>query len=155
MGQWDMSDHILHVWGCWVDAASQLVVQLDDLLTVRPADGPTGPIASRVAAGAVVVCFLLVTAQQLPELLRVRQEEGTRVPDAQQQEGEGEDREPGHGSAGHSSTSAVWVWTVRAEETLGFVQTLLLRVPDTTCGEEMSNEFFPAVWVNKVEQITK
>lgn len=108
LGQWDMSHHVFHIGGSGVDAAPQLVVQLEDLLTVRPADGPSGPIASRVA-GAVLIHFLLVAAQQLPELLGVGQEDGGRVPDAQQQEGEGEDREPGHGSAGHSDTSAVWV----------------------------------------------
>lgn len=105
MGQWDRSHHVLHVGGSGVDAAPQLVVQLEDLLTVRPADGSSGPIASGVA-GAVVIRFLLVAAQQLPELLGVRQDERGRVPDAEQQEGE--DREPGHDSAGHSEASEVW-----------------------------------------------
>lgn len=46
--------------------------------------------------------------------------------------------------------------TARLEETHWvLMRRPLLRVPDTTCREEMSNEFFPAVWVNKVEQITK
>lgn len=104
-----MSHHVFHVAGSGVDAAPQLVVQQEDLLTVRPADGSSGPIASRVA-GSVLTRFPLVAAQKLPELLGVREEEGGRVPDTQQQEGEGEDREPGHGgSTGHFDTSAVWV----------------------------------------------
>ncbi len=111
-----MSHHVLHVGGSGIDAASQLVVQLEDLLAVRPADCSSGPTASRVA-GAVLIRFLLVAAQQLPELLGIRQEEGGRVPDAQQQEGEGEDREPGHGSAGHGDTSAVVGQTFRLQQT--------------------------------------
>lgn len=93
-----MSHHVLHVGGSGVDARPQIVVQLDDLLTVGPADGSSAPVAGRVA-DAVPVRLLLVTAQQLPQLLGVGQEEGSRVPDAEQQEGQ--DRKPGHGGAGH------------------------------------------------------
>lgn len=71
-----MSHHVLHVRGSGVDGAPQLVVQLEDLLTVRPADGSSGPVASCVS-GAVLVRFLLVAAQQLPELIGVGQEEGS------------------------------------------------------------------------------
>lgn len=71
-----MSHHVLHVGGSWVDAAPQLVVQLEYLLTVRPEDCSSSPAASCVAS-AVPVCFLLVAAQQLPELLGVWQEEGS------------------------------------------------------------------------------
>lgn len=80
-------------------------MQLEDLLAVRPSDGPPGPVARRVAP-ADGVRFPLIAAQQLPELLRVWQEEGSRVRDAQEQQRE--DEEPGHGSAGHFGTSAVW-----------------------------------------------
>lgn len=89
---------MLHVGGRRVDAAPQLVVQLQDLLAVRPADVSPAPAASRVA-GAVLVGVLLVAAQQLPELLGVWQEEGGRVSDGQEQDGE--DGEPGGGGAGH------------------------------------------------------
>lgn len=71
-----MSHHVLHVGGSGVDGAPQLVVQLEDLLAVRPADGPSGPIA-RCVAVAVLVRFLLVAAQQLSELVGVGQEEGS------------------------------------------------------------------------------
>lgn len=81
-------------------------MQLKDLLTVGPADGSPGPI-TRCVAGAVLAQSLLVAAQQLPELLGVWQKEGSRVRDAQEQDGE--EREPGHGSAGHSDTSTVWI----------------------------------------------
>lgn len=93
-----MSHHVLHVGGGRVDATPQLVVQLQDLLAVRPADVSPAPAASCVA-GAVLVGVLLVAAQQLPELLGVRQEEGGRVSDGQEQDGE--DGEPGGGGAGH------------------------------------------------------
>lgn len=101
-----MSHHVLHVGGSGVDRAPELVVQLEDLLAVRPADGSSGPVAGCVA-GAALVRFLLVAAQQLPELLGVGQEERGRVPGAQQQGGE--ESEPGHGGAGHPDTSAVRV----------------------------------------------
>ncbi len=70
-----MSHHVFHIGGSGVNAAPQLVVQLEDLLVVRPADGSAGPVAS-CAVGDVLISFLLIAAQQLPELLRVGQEEG-------------------------------------------------------------------------------
>lgn len=96
-----MSHHVLHVWGSRVDAAPQLVVQLEDLLTVGPEDCSSTPAASCVA-GAVLLCFSLVAAQQFPELLGVWQEGGSWVPDTQHQEWD--NVQPGHGSAGHSDT---------------------------------------------------
>ena len=90
---------MLHVCGSRVDATPQLVVQLEDLLAVRPADGSAGPIARCVAG---LICSLLVAAQQLPQLFGVGEEEERRVSDAQQQQGE--DEEPGHGGTGHPDT---------------------------------------------------
>lgn len=91
-------------------------MQLEDLLAVRPSDGATGPIARRVAP-ADGVHFPLVAAQQLPELFGVWQEEGSRVCDAQEQQGE--DEEPGHGGAGRFGTSAVWIKLAKEWQTVG------------------------------------
>lgn len=71
-----MSHHVLHVGGSGVHFAPQLVVQLEDLLTVCPADGTAGPVAGCVAAAALLR-FPLVAAQQLPELIGVGQEEAS------------------------------------------------------------------------------
>lgn len=57
-----MSHHVLHVGGSGVNTAPQLVVKLDNLLTVRPADSSSVSIASCVAC-AVLVHFLLIAAQ--------------------------------------------------------------------------------------------
>ena len=145
----DMPHHVLHVGGRGVDAPPQLVVQLEDLLAVRPADGPSAPPPGRVA-GAVPVCFLLVAAQKLLELLGVGQVEGSRVPYAQQQEGE--HRKPGGGGgggAGHSDNWGCVGRTVGLQNTRGFLgERPLLKGLDTTCWEEMFNESFPTVWVN-------
>lgn len=107
---------MLHVGGSGVDFTPQLVVQLKDLLTVGPADGSSGPVA-RCVAGAVLAQFLLVAAQQLPELLGVWQKKGSRVRDAQEQDGE--EREPGHGGVGHSDTSTVWTGFSDLQQTAG------------------------------------
>lgn len=89
-------------------------MQLEDLLAVRPSDGPPGPVARSVAP-VDGVHFPLVAAQQLPELLRVWQEEGSRARDAQEQEG---DEKPGGGSAAHFGTSAVWVRLTDEQQTV-------------------------------------
>lgn len=89
-------------------------MQLEDLLAVRPADGPPGP-AARSAAPADGVHIPLIAAQQLPELLRVWQEEGRGARDAQEQEG---DEKPGRGSAAHFGTSAVWVTRTDEQQTV-------------------------------------
>lgn len=76
-------------------------MQLEDLLAVRPSDGPPAPVAPGDGVRSP-----LVAAQQLPELLGVWQEDGGGARDAEEQDG---DQEPGHGSRAHSGTSAVWV----------------------------------------------
>lgn len=99
-GRGRRSHHVLHVGGSGIDSAPQLVVQLQDLLAVRPADGPAVPAAAccrrRVPCA---VHFLPVAPQQLLELRRVRQEEGGGVCDAEEQDGEG--REQSRGEGGH------------------------------------------------------
>lgn len=96
-----VSHHILHVGGCRVNAASQLVVQLQDLLTVRPENGSPSPVPSGAVHAGLVV-FLLVAAQQLSQFLGVGQEEGKRVRDTEQEEERG--KEPSHSRVGHSDT---------------------------------------------------
>lgn len=88
-------------------------MQLEDLLAVRPSDGPPGPVTGSVATGDGVH-FALIAAQQLPELLGVWQEEASGAPDAQEQDG---DEKPGGGSAAHSGTSAVWVRLADGQQT--------------------------------------
>lgn len=89
-------------------------MQLEDLLAVRPLNGTPGPVARSVAP-ADGVHFPPIAPQQLPELLRVWQEEGSRACDAQEQEG---DEKPGRGSAAHFGTSAVWVRLTDEQQTV-------------------------------------
>lgn len=91
-----MPHHVLHVSRAGVHRAPQLVVQLEDLLPVRPADGTSAPAAASILAGAVVTHFLvLVATQQLPELLGVGQEERRRASEPREEQ-EGEERDEGH-----------------------------------------------------------
>lgn len=96
--------HVLHVGGSGIDSAPQLVVQLQDLLTVRPADGPAAPAAACSCCSCVscAVHFLPVAAQKLPELRGALQEEGGGVSDAEEQDGEGGEQSGGGG--GHPDT---------------------------------------------------
>lgn len=95
-GSGERSHHVLHVGGSGIDSAPQLVVQLQDLLAVRPADGPAAPAAACSCCCSCAV-HLLIAAQQLPELRGVLQEEGGAVPDAEEQDGEGGEQSGGGG----------------------------------------------------------
>lgn len=113
------SHHVLHVWGCGVNAASQLVVQLQNLFAVRPENGSPGPVPSS-AARTVLVSLLQVATQQLPQLLGVRQEEGKCVRDADQEEDE---EQPDWSRAGHSDTFGCLSFSFRLSRPLRVQQT--------------------------------
>lgn len=94
---------MLHVGGGGIDSAPQLVVQLQDLLAVRPADGPPVPAAACSCCSCIssAVHFLHVAAQQLPEPRGLPQEEGGGVAHAEEQDGEGREQGGGGGGGGH------------------------------------------------------
>lgn len=111
---------MLHVGGSGIDSAPQLVVQLQDLLAVRPADGPAAPADACSCCRSCAVHFLPVAAQQLPELRGVLKEEAGGVSDAEEQDGEGGEQSGGgggHPDAFSQESRVVDVWLVTVQET--------------------------------------